>query len=186
MVSLVIVFSFLGTVSAGTLEEITQRGEIRIACQTQGAPFSFVDKNGERTGSSVELCKMIADEMGVKVKFLNYDWDGLIPALLSKKADMLAADMTPTLKRAMKIAFADPYMYTGSVVFVKNDSPIKTLEDVKKSGIKIAVLLGSTGENDAKNAHGVIRPALEGHWVSGVSATRDADKRSVLAQFRSP
>lgn len=152
LVSLVIVFSFLGTVSAGTLEEITQRGEIRIACQTQGAPFSFVDKNGERTGSSVELCKMIADEMGVKVKFLNYDWDGLIPALLSKKADMLAADMTPTLKRAMKIAFADPYMYTGSVVFVKNDSPIKTLEDVKKSGIKIAVLLGSTGENDAKNA----------------------------------
>jgi polar amino acid transport system substrate-binding protein len=63
---------------------------------------------------------------------------------------MLAADMTPTLKRAMKIAFTDPYMYTGSVVFVKSDSPIKTLEDVKKKGTKIAVLLGSTGENDAK------------------------------------
>ena len=145
---------FLGfavTASAGTLEEIAQRGELRIACQTQGAPFSFVDRNGERTGSSVELCKMIAEEMGVKVTFLNYDWDGLIPALLSKKADMLAADMTPTLKRAMKIAFTEPYMYTGSVVFVKNDSPIKTLADVK-AGTKIAVLLGSTGENDAKNA----------------------------------
>lgn len=152
LVALAIVFGFTVTVSAGTLEEITKRGELRIACQTQGAPFSFVDKNGERTGSSVELCKLIAKEMGVKVKFLNYDWDGLIPALLSKKADMLAADMTPTLKRATKIAFADPYMYTGSVVFVKNDSPIKTIEDAKKSGITIAVLLGSTGENDAKKA----------------------------------
>ena len=147
----VFLLGFAVTASAGTLEEIAQRGELRIACQTQGAPFSFVDRNGERTGSSVELCKMIAEEMGVKVTFLNYDWDGLIPALLSKKADMLAADMTPTLKRAMKIAFTEPYMYTGSVVFVKNDSPIKTLADVK-AGTKIAVLLGSTGENDAKNA----------------------------------
>jgi len=152
LVSLAIFFGFLAIASAGTLEEIAQRGELRIAVQTQGAPFSFVDRNGERTGSSIDLCNLIAKEMGVKVKYLNYDWDGLIPALLSKKADMLAADMTPTLARAMKIAFTNPYMYTGSVVFVKQDSPILTIEDVKKKGTKLAVLLGSTGENDAKKA----------------------------------
>jgi polar amino acid transport system substrate-binding protein len=152
LLALALFLGFSGIASAGTLEEIAQRGELRIACQTQGAPFSFVDRNGERTGSSIDLCKMIAKEMGVKAVFLNYDWDGLIPALLSKKADMLAADMTPTLARAMKIAFADPYMYTGSVVFVKQDSPIQTIEDVKKKGITLAVLLGSTGETDAKKA----------------------------------
>jgi polar amino acid transport system substrate-binding protein len=152
ILALVFLFGIMGIATAGTLDEIAQRGELRIACQTQGAPFSFVDRNGERTGSSVDLCNMIAKEMGVKAVYLNYDWDGLIPALLSKKADMLAADMTPTLARAMKIAFTNPYMYTGSVVFVKQDSPIKTLEDVKKKGTKLAVLLGSTGENDAKKS----------------------------------
>jgi polar amino acid transport system substrate-binding protein len=152
MIAVSLVFGFLGMASAGTLDEISKRGVLRVACQTQGAPFSFVGKNGERTGSSIDLCEMIAKEMGVKIKFLNFDWDGLIPALLSKKADMLAADMTPTLKRAMKIAFPDPYMYTGSVVFVKKDSPLKTLKDVQKPGTKLAVLLGSTGENDAKKA----------------------------------
>ena len=96
---------FAGAASAGTLEDILQRGELRVASQSQGPPFSFVDKNGERAGSSVELCELMAKEMGVKIKFLNYDWDGLIPALLSKKADILAADMTPTLARAMKIGF---------------------------------------------------------------------------------
>lgn len=136
LISLVMLFGLGGAASAGTLDDIAKRGEIRIACQTQGAPFSFVNRNGERTGSSVELCRMIAKEMGVKVKFLSYDWDGLIPALLSKKADMLAADMTPTLKRAMKINFPDPYMYTGSVVFVKKDSPIKSIEDVNKKRYK--------------------------------------------------
>ena len=181
LVSLSVLFGFLGMASAGTLDDISKRGVLRVACQTQGAPFSFVDRNGERTGSSVEFCNMIAKEMGVKIKYLNYDWDGLIPALLSKKADMLAADMTPTLKRAMKIAFPDPYMYTGSVVFVKRDSPIKTLKDVK-AGTKIAVLLGSTGESDAKKVFPdaqyktykgggplLINAVLAGHVEAGVN-----------------
>jgi polar amino acid transport system substrate-binding protein len=182
MIAVALIFGFWGMASAGTLDEISKRGVLRVACQTQGAPFSFVDRNGKRTGSSIDLVEMIAKEMGVKVKFLNYDWDGLIPALLSKKADMLAADMTPTLKRAMKIAFAEPYMYTGSVVFVKQGSPIKTLEDVKKSGTKLAVLLGSTGENDAKKAFPeaklktykgggplLINAVLGGHTDAGVN-----------------
>ena len=127
----------LGTasmVNAGTLDDIAMRGELRVACQTQGPPFSFIDKNNERTGSSIELCRLIAKEMGVKITFLSYDWDGLIPALLSKKADILAADMTPTLKRAMKIAFTEPFMYTGSVAFVKQDSPYQSVDDLRKAG----------------------------------------------------
>jgi polar amino acid transport system substrate-binding protein len=152
LIALVMVVGFASISVAGTLDEIAQRGELRVACQTQGPPFSFVDKNGKRAGSSIELCEMLAKDMGVKVTFLDFDWDGLIPALLSKKADILAADMTPTIKRAMKIAFTRPFMYTGSVVFVKASSPIKTMDDAKKAGLKVAVLLGSTGETEAKKA----------------------------------
>ena len=152
LIACVMVFGFATMAVAGTLEEIAQRGELRVACQTQGAPFSFIDKNGKRAGSSIELCEMLAKDMGVKITFLDFDWDGLIPALLSKKADLLAADMTPTIKRAMKIGFTKPFMYTGSVVFVKADSPIQTVADAKKAGLKAAVLLGSTGEGVAKKA----------------------------------
>jgi polar amino acid transport system substrate-binding protein len=150
VLALFLLMGFLASANAGTLDDIAQRGELIVAVQTQGPPFSFVDKKGERTGSSIELCKKMAEEMGVKVTFLNYDWDGLIPALLSKKADLLAADMTPTLKRAMKIGFTNPYMYTGTVVFTKTDSTVQTLEDCQKPGIRIAVLLGSAGETEAK------------------------------------
>jgi polar amino acid transport system substrate-binding protein len=152
LIALLLVVGFASISVAGTLDEIAQRGELRVACQTQGPPFSFIDKNGKRAGSSIELCEMLAKDMGVKVTFLDFDWDGLIPALLSKKADILAADMTPTIKRAMKIGFTKPFMYTGSVAFVKANSPIKKVEDAKKAGLKAAVLLGSTGETDAKNS----------------------------------
>ncbi len=138
--------------AADTLNKIIQRGELRVAVQTQGPPFSFVDKNGKRTGSSVELCRMIAKEMGVKIKFLDYDWDGLIPALLSKKADFLAADMTATLKRALKVSFTVPFYETKTILFTKkgNASKFKTLADCNKKGVRVAVLLGSSGETDAK------------------------------------
>lgn len=133
---------------ASTLEDILKRGELRIACQSQGVPYSFVDKNGERTGSSVELAKLMAKEMGVKATFLNYDWDGLIPALLSGKVDLLVADMTPTLARAAKIAFSTPWLYTGSVVFAKQGGKIKAAKDCNTA--TIAAILASEGENDAK------------------------------------
>ena len=135
---------------AGTLDDIVKRGELRVAVQTQGPPFSMVDKKGERTGSSVEMARLMAQEMGVKVVFLDLDWDGLLPALISGKADMLAADMTPTLARAMKVAFTKPWIYIGPMVATKEGSKFTSTSACKGPGTKIAVLFGSTGEKLAK------------------------------------
>lgn len=135
---------------ASTLDDILKRGELRVAVQTQGPPFSMVDKKGERTGSSVELAKLMAKEMGVKVVFLDLDWDGLLPALLSGKADMLAADMTPTLARATKVAFTKPWIYIGPMVATKAGTKFTSTESCKAPGVRIAVLFGSTGEKLAK------------------------------------
>ena len=144
---------FLGATTAahaGTLDDIVKRGELRVAVQTQGPPFSMVDKKGERTGSSVELAKLMAQEMGVKVVFLDLDWDGLLPALISGKADLLAADMTHTLARATKVAFTKPWIYIGPVVATKEGSKFGSTAACKAAGAKIAVLFGSTGEKLAK------------------------------------
>ena len=147
---LVLLAGMVGIAGADTLQEIVKRGELRVAVQTQGPPFSFVDKKGERTGSSVEFCRLIAKEMGVEIKFLDFDWDGLIPALLSKKADILAADMTPKLSRALKVSFTNPFYTTGQVMYVKGDSAIASKEDANKPEITVATLLGSTYTETAK------------------------------------
>jgi polar amino acid transport system substrate-binding protein len=144
--------SIAGVASAGTLDDITARGELRVAVQTQGPPFSMIDAAGARTGSAVELAELMATEMGVKITFLDFDWDGLIPALMSGKADLLVADMTPTLPRAMKVAFTKPFMFTGSTVFTKAGGKFGSTESCGAAGTKIAVLLGATGEKEAKKA----------------------------------
>ena len=137
-----------GAAEAGTLDDILARGELRVAVQTQGPPYSFMDKNGQRTGSAIQLTELMAKEMGVKVTYLDFDWDGLIPALLSGKADILAADMTATMARATKVAFTKPWIQVGSVAFAAADSNFKTLEDCKKPGTSIGVILGSTAEKN--------------------------------------
>jgi polar amino acid transport system substrate-binding protein len=141
---------FTGTCFAGTLSDIVKRGELRVAVQSGAPPYAFIDKNGEPAGSMVDFTKGMAEAMGVKLTVLDFDWDGLIPALLSGKADILAADMTPTLKRALKITFADPWIEVQPCVFTSTGASFKTLEDVNKSDVTVGVLLGSTGETIAK------------------------------------
>ncbi len=182
VMSFTIVLAFWGTSIAGTLEDIVQRGELRVAVQSGAAPYAFVDKNGRHTGSMVEFTRDMAKRMGVKLKILNYDWDGLIPALLSGKADVLAADMTPTLKRALKITFCDPWIYVQPAIFTKSGASYKTLADVNKSSVTVGVLLGSTGETTAKKylpnakiksykggGRLIIQALLAGHVDAGVN-----------------
>jgi polar amino acid transport system substrate-binding protein len=141
---------FTGIGFAETLTDIVSRGELRVAVQSGQAPYAFVDKNGVQAGSMIDFAKGMADEMGVKLVILDFDWDGLIPALLSGKADILAADMTPTLKRALKISFTDPWIYVQPCIFTKTGASFQTLEDVNKPEVTVGVLLGSTGETIAK------------------------------------
>ncbi len=167
---------------AGTLTDIVKRGELRVAVQSGAAPYAFVDKNGKHTGSMVEFAREMAKRMGVKLKVLDFDWDGLIPALLSGKADVLAADMTPTLKRALKITFCDPWYYVQPCVFTKTKAPFKTLADVNKPNVTVGVLLGSTGETIAKKylpkakiksykggGRMIVQALLAGHIDAGVN-----------------
>ena len=182
LLALALTAGMVGTSMAGTLNEIVKRGELRVAVQSGAAPYAFVDKDGNHTGSMVEFTREMAKRMGVKLKILDFDWDGLIPALLSGKADILAADMTPTLKRALKITFADPWYYVQPCIFTKTGASYQVLEDVNKPSVTVGVLLGSTGETIAKKllpnakiktykggGRMIVQALLAGHVDAGVN-----------------
>jgi hypothetical protein len=97
-------------------------------------------------------------------------------------ADILAADMTPTLKRALKITFTDPWIEVQPCIFTRPDTDFQTLEDVNKKGITVGVLLGSTGETMAKQflpnaeiksykggGRMVVQALIAGHVDAGVN-----------------
>jgi len=183
-----------GSAMANTLAEIVKRGELRVAVQSGAAPYAFVDKNGQHTGAMVAFAQDMAERMGVKLTILDFDWDGLIPALLSGKADILAADMTPTLKRHLRITFCDPWYYVQPCVFTTTGAAFQTPEDVNKPDVTVGVLLGSTGETIAKQflpnakiktykggGRMIIQALLAGHVDAGVND--DLAVMTVLPDF---
>ncbi len=130
--------------SADVVDDIVKQGELRVAVQTQGPPVSFVDKNGERTGFAVELVKMMAEDMGVELKLLDYDWKGLIPAVNSGKAHFLAADMTPNAKRTLVLSFTEPYLYSDVVIYSKKAKSFVKWQDTCQAGVSVGVVQGSS------------------------------------------
>lgn len=126
------------------MDEILKRGELRVGVQTQGEPVSFVDKNGERTGLAIDIAKMMADDLGVKLVLQDYDWKGLIPALLAGKFDLIAADMTPTPERTAALLFSQPFFYQQTIAYTTSDKPHKSWADLNAEGLKIGAVQGGT------------------------------------------
>lgn len=105
-------------------------------------PFGFVDKDGKPTGFDVESLDWIAKKMGFKVKHQPMDWDGIIPALLAKKIDIIASGMSATAERAQKVDFSIPYFEVTQVLVVP-DKETASLPELLKSGKKIGIQRGT-------------------------------------------
>ena len=132
------------------LDEITERGKIKIGSTLKYPPQMYRDSNGKPAGYDVELMKMLAKDMKVELEVVDMDFPGLIPALLAGKVDMLSVGLVNTPERALAIEFTDGYVPYRQVMIVPKNSTAKSISDLNKSGIKITALMGSTAENLAK------------------------------------
>lgn len=87
-------------------------------------PYSFVGQDGKPTGFDVESIEWIANEMGFEVKVQPMAWDGIIPALLAKKIDMVYSGMTASPERREVVTFSKVYWIINQAVCVQNKSDI--------------------------------------------------------------
>ena len=85
-----------------TIEQILKRGEIRVGFESGFAPFEMTNKKGEFIGFDMEFGRRLAKAMGVKFVPVNTTWDGLIPALLAGKFDIIMGGMPVTRKEISK------------------------------------------------------------------------------------
>ena len=110
-------------------------------------PFEFKNEKGEPDGVDVKIAEALAAFLGWELKLEAYAFDGLIQALKVGKVDVVISAMTATDERRKSIDFSDPYVFTALAMLVGKDSPIKSLEDLKKPGVRIIAKIGTTGES---------------------------------------
>ncbi|GEK33289.1 basic amino acid ABC transporter substrate-binding protein [Kurthia sibirica] len=133
-----------------TVEQVKEKKKLVIGTNAGYYPFEMIDKKGEMVGYDMDVAKAFAKTLGAEVEVKQYGFDSLIAALQAGKVDAVFAGMTITPERENAVDFGESYYKTGQSVMVKADSDAKTIEDIDKKGVKIAVQIGTTGSIVAK------------------------------------
>lgn len=105
VLSAAMVLAGLGAVQAQQKEWKT----VRIGTEGAYPPFNNLNAKGELEGFEIDYAKALCEKMKVTCTFVAQDWDGIIPALLSGKYDVIIAGMNATDERRKKVAFSHTY-----------------------------------------------------------------------------
>ena len=120
-----------------------KEGTLIMATNAAFPPYEFMD--GDKiVGIDAEIMQAICDDIGMKLEIENMEFDSIIPAIQSGKADVGAAGMTITEDRLLSVSFSTSYTTAYQVIIVPEGSSIAGPDDLK--GKIIGVQLGTTGD----------------------------------------
>jgi polar amino acid transport system substrate-binding protein len=129
---------------------IKSAGKFVVASDLSYAPMEFVKPgSNEAIGADIDLARCIAEAWGVTLEVQNTSFDAIIPALTSKKADVIMSSMSVTDERKQQVDFVE-YLVAGSGILVKKGNPknIKSLADL--CGKKVAIQVGTVQIDEAE------------------------------------
>ncbi len=124
---------------------------LRIATEGAYPPFNFFTSDGQLGGFDIEIGRALCAQMKAKCEFVAQDWDGIIPALLADKYDLIIASMFITEERKQKVAFTEPYQKSAMTFVVPKDSDLKDFSPKGLAGKTIGAQ-GSTTQGDYLSA----------------------------------
>jgi len=136
--------------NAATVDEIKQKGTITFGIVTDQPPFSFINASGENEGYDIDITKLMAKELGVKVAYVPITSANRIPQLLTGKVDMLICVMGVYPDRAKVVQYVAPYAAINAAIYGPKDSTLSKVEDL--SGHSIGVEKGSSMDKAVSDA----------------------------------
>ena len=146
------VCAFAGIAQAGVIDDAVKRGTLRVGMDPTYMPFEMTNKRGEIIGFEVDLLKAMTKAMGVKLELVSTSYDGIIPALLTDKFDMIGSGMTLTQERNLRINFSEPFIVVGQTLLIRKElaDKVKSYKDLNSADYRITSKIGTTGEMVAR------------------------------------
>lgn len=127
------------------IQKIKDAGELVMLTNAAFPPFEYLGDDNLPAGVDVDIANEIAKELGVELKVVDMDFDGIIGALMAGKGNIAVAGMTVTEERLKSVDFSTKYITSAQYMIVqKGNTEIAALEDL--SGKIIGVQEGTTGD----------------------------------------
>lgn len=124
-------------------EEISSKGEMTIG-MTLFAPMNYYDEDNNFVGFDTELANAVGEKLGIKVNFIEINWDSKEIELNSKNIDCIWNGMCITEERKQNMSISEPYLYNTQAMVMKADREEEIMKSV--DGLTITAEQGSTGE----------------------------------------
>ncbi len=128
---------------ADALQNVLSAGKLRVGVLMDAAPWGFKDAKGEAAGLDIDLAKLMAADMGVKLDLVQVTGANRIPSLLANKVDVLIAAAGATPERAQQVTFSQPYAAVNLGVYGLKGMATAT-DPAELKGHTIGVAKGST------------------------------------------
>ena len=154
------------TLSILCLVTIANAKSIKIGTEGAYPPWNNLNSAGELEGAEIDFGNEACKRMGVDCEWVTQDWDGIIPALLNGKYDIIVAGMSITEERKVKVNFTNGYMTDGARFAVLKGSG---LADLKIAGMEKVNLNNAGGKEQA--AIGQLIAAMDGKTICVQSST---------------
>lgn len=157
--------------------EVLEDGVLTVGTSVDFPPYEYYEGN-DVVGIDPEILEAIGDKLGVDVKFEDMEFNNIIASIQSGRVDIGAAGLTVNEERKKNVDFTDFYGESIQVFLVKNDSDIKTIEDVY--GKKIGTQLGSVGDLYAKDDFGEDAVSSFSKYPDAVLALQNGNIDAIL------
>lgn len=129
-------------VAGSRLDAVVKAKKIRVG-MAEFAPFVTKDpKTNQLEGFEVDVARTLAKELGVDMELVEATWPTLFAGLHANKYDIVMSGSKRTLRRALAVAFSDPYVSLTEVAMVRKRDNIRSWADLDKKGATIASVLG--------------------------------------------
>jgi polar amino acid transport system substrate-binding protein len=130
---------------ADQLQDILERKVLRCATFADVPPFAAPDpKTREMVGFDVDLCKAVAQHLGVAAEIKPVSVDARVPEVQLGHVDVAIANLAYTISRAKQIQFSDPYYIAKEMLAVRASNPGNHKSDFV--GKRLSATKGSTSE----------------------------------------
>jgi polar amino acid transport system substrate-binding protein len=174
------------TVARGSTRDLrtSGSGELVVGSDVSYAPIEFFREGTQQVeGLDYELAQAIGAKLGRQVRFVNSTFDGLIPALRSRRFDVVMSAMSDTKEReGAGVDFVD-YFNAGTAILVRRGNPngIHALDDL--CGKTVGLQRGTTQEKLARGEEPRCRAT--GHRLTVLAFDKDTDALQALKTGRS-
>ena len=157
---------YLLSIGVFGVASIANSQTIRIGTEGAYPPWNNLNSAGELEGAEIDFGNEACERMGVTCEWVTQDWDGIIPALLQGKYDIIIAGMSITEERKEKVNFTTGYMTDGARFAVLKNSGLANLNI---AGMAKVNLNNAGGKEQA--AIGQLIAAMDGKTVCVQSST---------------